>query len=215
MRQQIVDELLKNPNKTVYNLSNDYLFKKVFSDPNNCRILLKRFFNIEAKKIEILNSNLYKEQKNMYAGVVDLMLRLDDNTVALLEMQNVNKYNFEQRLTIYSGAIIFIEGLKKTEDFKNLKKYNCLAIVNFDISEKDLKDIRLKTIDNQIINDYVKAKIINLKRDKIDDLTGDLFRVRINNDLASICQKIDEEMLNIISLIVKYNREDEEKPARN
>ena len=65
---------MKDPDKKLYNLSNDLLFKKVFSNPDNCKILLKRFFNIETKDIKVLNSNLYINQKNMYVGVADLII---------------------------------------------------------------------------------------------------------------------------------------------
>ena len=211
LRTQLVNELLKDPDKKLYNLSNDLLFKKVFSNPDNCKILLKRFFNIESKNIKTLNSNLYINQKNMYAGVADLIFEVDKNTLVLLEMQNVNKYNFDKRLTDYSAGIIYINGLKKNDDFKDLKDFKCFAIVNYDISEKDLKDINLKTKDNIIVGNNLNAKIINLKRDKFDDLTDELFKVKKNEELSKICEVIDEEMLNIISLIVKYNREDEEK----
>ena len=131
-----MNELLKDPDKKLYNLSNDLLFKKVFSNPDNCKILLKRFFNIETKDIKVLNSNLYINQKNMYAGVADLIFEVDKNTLILLEMQNTNKYNFDKRLTDYSAAIIYINGLKKNEDFKDLKDFKCFAIVNYDISKR-------------------------------------------------------------------------------
>ena len=202
---------MKDPDKKLYNLSNDLLFKKVFSNPDNCKILLKRFFNIETKDIKVLNSNLYINQKNMYAGVADLIFEVDKNTLILLEMQNTNKYNFDKRLTDYSAAIIYINGLKKNEDFKDLKDFKCFAIVNYDISKNDLKNINLKTEDNIIVGKNLSAKIINLKRDKFKDLTNKLFEVKTTGELAEICKIIDEEMLTIINLLVKYNRVDEEK----
>ena len=210
IRQQLVNELLKNPDKRFYNLSNDYLFKRVFSDVELLKLLLRDMFDEEVEYVKILSPLLLKYHKNMYAGVVDLVIETDKG-IKLLELQNKDRHNFFKRLIFYSCALIHIFCLKKNQDYKFLKKYECLAIVNFDISKDKLTDITLKTRENKEITNHIKANIFNLKRDKCIKETNKLFDFETSKDLANICKTISEEYLKFIELIIIYNRKDEEK----
>ena len=210
IRQQLVNELLKNPNKKYYNLSNDYLFKKVFSDVDLLKLLLSDMFDENIKYIKILSPLLLKHHKNMYAGLVDLIIETDDG-IKLLELQNKDRHNFFRRLIFYSSALIHMYCLKNSQDFDKLKKFECLAIVNFNISKKKLKNIKLRTEENEEITNHIKANIFNLKRDKCINETEKLFGFETGKDLAKICKTISEKYLILIKLIIIYNRKDEEK----
>ena len=202
LRTQLVNELLMEPGKKLYNLSNDYLLKKVFSDISNLKLLLKDMFDEEIKSIKILSPLLLKNNKNMYAGCASLIIETNKG-IKLLELQNIDKHNFFKRLIFYASAIIHIYGLKKNQDYKMLKRFECLAIVNFDISKNSLRNIKLKTEKNKEIDNNIKANIFNLKRDKSLKKT--------NKDLANVCQIIDDQHLKLIKSIIVYNRKDEEK----
>ena len=210
IRQQLVNELLKDPNKKYYNLSNDYLFKRVFSDVELLKLLLSDMFSEEVKNIKILSPLLLKHHKNMYAGIVDLIIETNDG-IKLLELQNKDRHNFFRRLIFYSSALIHMYCLKNSQDFDKLKKFECLAIVNFNISKKKLKNIKLRTEENEEITNHIKANIFNLKRDKCLNETEKLFGFETGKDLAIICETISEKYLILIKLIIIYNRKDEEK----
>lgn len=71
----------------IYTLENDYLFKKIFSNELYLKQLLLDLFNVKVKNINYLNTTLIKANKNVKAGIVDLLLEIDKEIV-ILELQN-------------------------------------------------------------------------------------------------------------------------------
>ena len=92
-------------NKLNYNLTNDYLFKLIFSNEEYLKYLLKVFFNYETIKIKYLNRELLKYNFNEKAGIVDLLIDADGEIIHL-ELQNLNRYNLEDRIEFYSSKLI-------------------------------------------------------------------------------------------------------------
>lgn len=60
--------------KLKYNLTNDYLFKLIFSNTEYLKYWLKVFFNYKAVNIKYLNRELLKYNFNEKAGIVDLLI---------------------------------------------------------------------------------------------------------------------------------------------
>ncbi|MCI9435024.1 MAG: hypothetical protein HFI86_07145 [Bacilli bacterium] len=84
----------------IYTLENDYLFKKIFRSELYLKQLLRNMFNVKANKIIYLNTKLVKTNKNCKVGIVDMLLNVDDEIV-ILELQNIDRHNFEERLLFY------------------------------------------------------------------------------------------------------------------
>lgn len=69
--------------KEIYNLTNDYLFKRIFKDKRYLKHLLLTFFCVRVNKIEYLNTELIKDNLTSKVGIVDLLLKLDDRITIL------------------------------------------------------------------------------------------------------------------------------------
>ena len=147
----------------VYALENDYLFKRIFSCELYLKQLLLDLFSVKAKNISYLNTALIKANKNSKVGIVDLLLNIDGE-ITLLELQNLNRYNFEERLLFYSSSIMTNYGLKEGEDYKSLKTIKIYAIINYSFFNDKTNDIvRLKRT-NKTFTKKLEIKIFDLTK---------------------------------------------------
>ncbi len=91
--------------KLNYNLTNDYLFKLIFSNEKYLKYLLQVFFYYETVNINYLNRELLKYNFSEKAGIVGLLIDADGEIIHL-ELQNLNRYNLEDRIEFYSSKLI-------------------------------------------------------------------------------------------------------------
>ncbi len=146
-----------------YTLENDYLFKKIFSNKLYLKQLLLDLFGVKAKSINYLNTTLVKANKNVKVGIVDLLLSVD-NEIAILELQNINRHNFHDRLLFYSSNILTNHGLKEGEDYNKLRSVKVYAIINYELFNDKIKDIvRLKRT-NKIFTKKLEYQIFDLTK---------------------------------------------------
>ena len=124
--------------KLKHNLTNDYLFKLIFSNTEYLKYLLKVFFNYEAVDIKYLNRELLKYNFNEKAGIVDLLITADGEIIHL-ELQNLNRYNLEDRKEFYSSKLIGSYALEKGDDYKQLKRVRTFIIINYPYKLKTIK----------------------------------------------------------------------------
>ena len=196
----------------IYNLSNDYLFKQVFFNKRYLKELLFVFFNIKANSITYLNTELLKKNKLYKAGISDLLLNVDGKFI-ILEYQNINRFNFENRLLFYSSKLVTNYGLKKTEDYKYLKKFKILAIVNYPYLDNDsLSIINLKH-KNNIFTKNMEYKIANIKAISKDNkhIGYNLANMFTNNNLLDMEKYINKDIYKeIFEKIKYYNLDDKE-----
>ena len=122
-----------------YNLMNDHLFKRIFTEEKYLKILLKTFFNVDAHKITYLNPELVINNKQEKAGIVDILLEIDGEIV-ILELQNIDEHNFRERLLFYSSNVISNHCLKEGESYSNLKSIKVYAIVNYKLFDDNYHD---------------------------------------------------------------------------
>ncbi len=195
----------------LYTLENDYLFKKMFSNQAYLKQLLLDLFDIKVKKLEYLNTTLIKENKNGKVGIVDLLLGRE---IVILELQNIDRHNFEDRLLFYSSNIITNHCLKEGEDYEKLKSIKVYAIINYPLFNSEIKNsVRLK-VRNKIFTKKLEYQIFDLtkvnknnKENKYYELVN-LFNTENINELdeiitSGIYKKILEE-------IKRYNLDSEE-----
>ncbi len=118
------------------NLTNDFVFKKVFGKKGNESILkdlLEAILKIKIKKIELqAEVELERELIDDKTGVLDIEATIDDNTIIDVEMQMRNQYNMKERSLFY-WAGLYYTGLKKKEEYKENKRVITINIVNFDM----------------------------------------------------------------------------------
>lgn len=197
----------------IYTLENDYLFKKIFSNQQYLKQLLLDFFDVKTNKIDYLNTTLIKTNKSSKVGIVDLLLSVDEEIV-ILELQNLNRHNFEDRLVFYSSNIITNHCLKEGEDYENLRSVKVYAIINYPLFNNEIKNsVRLK-IKNKIFTKKLEYQIFDLT--KVDKNNKDKKYYELVNlfncdDIGALKQiitsKIYKEMLEEIK---KYNLNSEE-----
>ena len=118
------------------NLTNDFVFKKVFGKKGNESILkdlLEAILKIKIKKIELQTEvELERELIDDKTGVLDIEATIDDNTIIDIEMQMRNQYNMKERSLFY-WAGLYYTALKKKGEYKENKRVITINIVNFDM----------------------------------------------------------------------------------
>ena len=188
----------------LYTLENDYLFKKIFSNELYLKQLLLDLFDVKANNIMYLNTTLLKSNKNGKAVIVDLLLEVDGEIV-ILELQNLDRHNFKDRLLFYSSNIIANYCLKEGDNYNNLKSIKVYAIINYSLFDDEVKNIvRLKR-KNKIFTKKLEYQIFNLtkvdknnKRNKYYELVN-LFNCENIDKLEKILKnKIYKEILKEI-----------------
>ena len=197
----------------IYTLTNDYLFKKVFSNKKFLKHLLFNFFDIKVDNIEYLNTYLIKSNRDGKVGIVDLLLNVDDEIV-ILELQNIDRHNFKERLLFYSSSVIANHCLKIGDNYNNLRGIKVYTIINYELFKYNIKNkVRLK-VQNKIFTKKLEYKIFDLtkaykseKKTRYSELVN-LFKI---NDLEKL-EKIIKSQLNleILEEIKNYNRNSEE-----
>ena len=118
------------------NLTNDFVFKKVFGKKGNESILkdlLEAILKMKIKKIELqAEVELERELIDDKTGVLDIEATIDDNTIIDIEMQMRNQYNMKERSLFY-WAGLYYTALKKKGEYKENKRVITINIVNFDM----------------------------------------------------------------------------------
>ena len=201
--------------KLNYNLTNDYLFKLIFSNTEYLKYLLKVFFNYEAVDIKYLNRELLKYNFNEKAGIVDLLITADGEIIHL-ELQNLNRYNLEDRIEFYSSKLIGSYALEKGDDYKQLKRVRTFIIINYPYKLKTINNIvKLKVLNtNYIFNNKKEYKLLNLyeiDKDKLDNYS-ELYKLFKINDFSILDREIKEKLpKQILEDMKKFNLNKEDR----
>ena len=158
-------------------LRNDYAFKRVFGVEENKDVLqdlLECILDIQSEDIaglELLDKELHKDSISDKTGVLDVKLRLKNNTIIDIEIQNRWNSEFIQR-TIFYWAKMYTENLKASEVYTKLPKCITINIVGegFDLnslihSEYNVVEKHL----NDRLSDELEIHFLNLARVKEQD----------------------------------------------
>lgn len=203
-------------NPKIYNLLNDYLFKNIMSKEKYLKYLLANIFGIKVNSnIKLLDKELGRKYKKEKAGIVDLLLEFD-NKKYIVELQNCNKYNLEERSLYYTSKLYSSE-LIRNEDYEKLKVTGILILVNHDFNNNKLYDeCLIKSIyDNKIFSNKIDIRIFNIKYTaKLNDLNNIKVRIAkfmINDKLAELkLLSGNDKILNeIVKEIEIYNQDKE------
>ena len=198
----------------IYNLTNDYLFRKIFMEEEYLKILLLNLFNVKVETIKYLNPKLVKANKNKKVGIVDLLLEIDGKIV-ILELQNLDEHNFKERLLFYSLAIIHNHCLKRDDNYEHLKSIKVYAIINYNLYNDNeiINQVNLKR-KNKKFTDKLEYKIIDITKIDENDKKSkyyEIINLFKNNNLEKLKQIIKkEEYQKILKQIENYNKNEEE-----
>ena len=158
-------------------LRNDYAFKRVFGVEENKDVLqdlLECILDIPPEDIaglELLDKEFHKDSISDKTGVLDVKLRLKNNTIIDIEIQNRWNSEFVQR-TIFYWAKMYTENLKTSDVYTKLPKCITINIVGegFDLnslihSEYNVVEKHL----NDRLSDELEIHFLNLAKVKEQD----------------------------------------------
>jgi len=118
---------------------NDFIFKKLFGEKGNEDILeafinavLSRTNKGPITRVEIIeNKELTKELIGDKTGIIDVRARTFNGEHIDIEVQLTNQGNMDKRTLFYWGKL-YLENIKKGEDYKELEKVITINILDFE-----------------------------------------------------------------------------------
>ena len=155
-------------------LRNDYAFKRVFGVEENKDVLqdlLECILDIPPENIaglELLDTELHKDSISDKTGVLDVKLRLKNNTIIDIEIQNTWNSEFVQR-TIFYWAKMYTENLKTSEVYTKLPKCITINIVSEGFNLNSLIHSEYNVVEKHIndrLSDELEIHFLNLAKVK-------------------------------------------------
>ena len=155
-------------------LRNDYAFKRVFGVEENKDVLqdlLECILDIPPETIaglELLDKEFHKDSISDKTGVLDVKLRLKNNTIIDIEIQNRWNSEFVQR-TIFYWAKMYTENLKTSEVYTKLPKCITINIVGEGFDLNNLIHSEYNVIEKHIndrLSDELEIHFLNLAKVK-------------------------------------------------
>ena len=189
-----------NENEYLLPLTNDFVFKKLFTS-NTLFLLdfLNSFFETVdfplLKSIEILNPEILPDSKEYKTGVLDLNAEDEKGNLLFVEVQNYYDPHFGNRILYYSSGLIR-KSLIKGEDYSKMRKVISLSILDFQLfSHEDFISryrILNKNQPNFPLTDRLEIFILELKKWKDSEILPlhfknwlQLFFIRSKTDMAT------------------------------
>ena len=127
-------------NNVELQLTNDYIFKRLFSKKGNEDILkdlLEGILEIPIKEVEVMQEvELERVDIKDKLGVLDIKAIINENITVNIEMQIVDEKNMIER-TLYYWADLYYTGLKRGKDYKLNNKVITINILMYNIFKKE------------------------------------------------------------------------------
>ncbi len=166
------------------NLSDDFLFSKVFSDAEVCRQVLEKILKVKIKKIKFVESqktiDLVMESK---AIRLDIYVQDEEETIYNVEMQRGKHKNLAKRSRYYQGSVD-LDFIQKGSDYLELCKSFVIFICTFDPFGKGR---HIYSFENYCIEDQSL---------KLNDETTKIFL-----NTRGVMDDVDEEMKELLSYV--------------
>ncbi|EMB31015.1 hypothetical protein HMPREF9727_00700 [Treponema denticola MYR-T] len=189
-------------------LRNDYAFKRVFGVEENKDVLqdlLECILDIPPENIaglELLDKELHKDSISDKTGVLDVKLRLKNNTIIDIEIQNRWNSEFVQR-TIFYWAKMYTENLKTSEVYTKLPKCITINIVGESFNLNSLIHSEYNVVEKHIndrLSDELEIHFLNLAKVKEhqENIELDEKKKKLYNWLKFI-ETDDEEVRNMLA----------------
>ena len=151
-------------------LTNDYIFKRLFSKKGNEDILkdlLEGILEIPIEEVEVMQEvELERVDIKDKLGVLDIKAIINENITVNIEMQIVDEKNMIER-TLYYWAGLYYTGLKRGKDYKLNNKVITINILMYNIFKKEnyhtIATIR-DNENNEKITDRLEIHFIELPK---------------------------------------------------
>ena len=128
--------------KKILTPKNDVVFKRLFGKVGNERLVkdfLEAVLEVEIESVTLGKElELVPERIDEKLGILDVLVELSDGTKVNIEMQRMNAGDVEKRFTYYQDRL-YVGGLKRGEDYSNLKKAIVIGILDYSHFE-DIED---------------------------------------------------------------------------
>ena len=128
----------KAKEKTILSPKLDVVFQILFGEVGSEKItkdFLSSMLNEEINEISLdENVILRREIPEDKMGIVDVLAKINNNEYCNIEMQLTNKKNLIKRM-LYYWSKQYTKGLKKGEDYNQLKRTIVILIADFEIEE--------------------------------------------------------------------------------
>lgn len=166
------------------NLSDDFLFSKVFSDAEVCRQVLEKILKVKIKKIKFVESqksiDLVMDSK---AIRLDVYVQDEKETIYNIEMQRGKHKNLAKRSRYYQGSVD-LDFIQKGSDYLELCKSFIIFICTFDPFDKGR---HIYSFENCCMEDQSL---------KLNDETTKIFL-----NTRGVMDDVDEEMKELLSYV--------------
>ena len=154
-------------------LTNDYIFKRLFSKKGNEDILkdlLESILEIAIEKVEVMQEiELERVDIKDKLGILDIRAIINENITVDIEMQMVDEKNMIER-TLFYWAGLYYTGLKRGQDYKLNNKVITINILMYNIFKKEnyhtIATIR-DNENNEKITDRLEIHFIELPKSPI------------------------------------------------
>lgn len=206
MEQNTIEDFwLPGSGKKIFSPKTDFVFKKVFGNPNNKEIvidLLKNVLDLPEEEYEAINFTdpfLNKQRKNGKYSILDLVITTKSGHKIDLEMQNKRYNYFEKRIDYYQARLSGRQ-LDGNDDYSSLKKSIVVFILGHEYFSRDivpepLTRWRTRNDNGILLNNTFEVKILELP--KIPRNHGDtplydwadFFRAKTESDLDKLATK--------------------------
>ena len=151
-------------------LTNDYIFKRLFSKKGNEDILkdlLEGILEIPIEKVEVMQEvELERVDIKDKLGVLDIKAVINEDTTVDIEMQIADEKNMIER-TLFYWSGLYYTGLKRGQDYKLNNKVITINILMYNIFKEE-KYHTIATIkedeNNKKITDKLEIHFIELPK---------------------------------------------------
>ena len=190
-----------NSNNFILKPKNDYVFKKIFGDERNKDILisfLKAVLKIDIEDVQILNSELPKENIADKKSILDIRATINNNVEVDIEIQ-VSRTIYMPQRSLYYWSKIYCEQLESGEKYNKLKKTICINILDFNTlgTNKYHSMFKLKeNEENYVLTDLLEIHFLEMK--KLDEY-------KENDDLSQWVSFIKADSKEVLEKMAKVN----------
>ncbi|MBX9185253.1 Rpn family recombination-promoting nuclease/putative transposase [Clostridium sp. K04] len=202
----------------------DFVFKRIFGNENNPRILIS-FLNAVIKPkdpiqaVQIMNNDIDKESIEDKFSRLDIKAKTNKNELINIEIQIKDEHNMVKR-SIYYWSKMFESQLTEGKKYDTLAKTICINILNFKcLKTKEAHSIyRLKEINtNEELTDLQEIHFIELpklpKNEEIKDVF-DAWMEFIENPISNKLEKAEmtiQEIKEAKNELLRLSANDKER----
>lgn len=165
----------------------DFMFKNLFGvngKEENLKGLLQAILKIKIESLQIQNPELPREYEKSKRGVLDVRAKLQDGTIASIEMQVKDENNIGERITFYICKL-YISTIGESGKYEDMPKTIAIAITNFSyFNRKEYHQIAHLKFENcqdqnEMVEQILKGEETSFLADKLEIHIIDLKKFRM------------------------------------